>query len=161
MICPMPISLCTSTIETAVYENRTHGGVRGRELVAPSYSIAGKEGASMKPWAEQFYNSEAWRSCRDAFLQSKGYLCERCSTPHNPVAAKIAHHKTYLTKQNVNDPYIALSWDNLEALCQDCHNKEHHKSKRKKRYSFDENGNVILPPIRREFREGGTPRAGG
>ena len=47
----------------------------------------------MKPWAEQFYNSEAWRSCRDAFLQSKGYLCERCSTPHNPVAAKIAHHK--------------------------------------------------------------------
>ncbi len=39
MICPMPISLCTSTIETAVYENRTHGGVRGRELVAPSYSI--------------------------------------------------------------------------------------------------------------------------
>lgn len=115
----------------------------------------------MKPWAEQFYNSEAWRSCRDAFLQSKGYLCERCSTPHNPVAAKIAHHKTYLTKQNVNDPYIALSWDNLEALCQDCHNKEHHKSKRKKRYLFDENGNVILPPIRREFREGGTPRAGG
>lgn len=92
---------------------------------------AGKEGASMKPWAEQFYNSDAWRSCRDAFLQSKGYLCERCSTPDDPVAAKIAHHKTYLTKQNVNDPYIALSWDNLEALCQDCHNKEHHRSKRK------------------------------
>ena len=83
----------------------------------------GKEGASMKPWAEQFYNSEAWHACRDAFLQSKGYLCERCSTPHNPVVAKIAHHKTYLTKQNVNDPNIALSWNNLEALCQDCHNK--------------------------------------
>ena len=43
MICPMPISLCTSTIETAVYENRTHGGVRGRELVAPSYSIIQRE----------------------------------------------------------------------------------------------------------------------
>lgn len=42
----------------------------------------------MKPWAEQFYNSDAWRSCRDAFLQSKGYLCERCSTPDDPVAAK-------------------------------------------------------------------------
>ena len=39
MIYPMRISLCTSTIETAVYENRTHGGVRGRELVTPSYSI--------------------------------------------------------------------------------------------------------------------------
>ena len=106
---------------------------------------AGKEGASMKPWAEQFYNSEAWRSCRDAFLQSKGYLCERCSTPHNPVAAKIAHHKTYLTKQNINDPYIALSWDNLEALCQDCHNKEHKAVHTPMRYQYDANGN-LLPP---------------
>ena len=50
MICPMPISLCTSTIETAVYENRTHGGVRGRELVAPSYSIVVPfPGASISP----------------------------------------------------------------------------------------------------------------
>ena len=24
----------------------------------------------MKPWAEQFYNSEAWHACRDAFLLS-------------------------------------------------------------------------------------------
>lgn len=39
MTCPMRISPCTSTIETAVYVNRTHGGVRGRELVTPSYSI--------------------------------------------------------------------------------------------------------------------------
>ena len=29
------------------YENRTHGGVRGRELVAPSYSI-GKFGAALQ-----------------------------------------------------------------------------------------------------------------
>ena len=50
----------------------------------------------MKPWAERFYNSDAWRSCRDSFLKSKGYLCERCSTPDDPVTAKIAHHKTYL-----------------------------------------------------------------
>lgn len=70
----------------------------------------------MKPWAERFYNSDAWRSCRDSFLKSKGYLCERCSTPDDPVTAKIAHHKTYLTKQNINDPYIALSWDSLSCL---------------------------------------------
>ena len=49
MICPMPISLCTSTIETAVYENRTHGGVRGRELVAPSYSITQYEWMGLEP----------------------------------------------------------------------------------------------------------------
>ena len=100
----------------------------------------------MKAWAEQFYNSDAWRACREGFSQSKGYLCERCSRPDNPDVAKIAHHKIYLTKENINNPYIALSWDNLEALCQDCHNKEHHRGERKKRYSFDANGNLVYPP---------------
>lgn len=100
----------------------------------------------MKPWAESFYNSDNWRTCRETFLQSKGYLCERCSTSDNPVVAKIAHHKTYLTKENINDPYISLSWDNLEALCQDCHNKEHHQSKTQIKYKFDENGEIILLP---------------
>ena len=65
------------------------------------------------------------------------------------------------TSQNIlDDPYIALSWDNLEALCQDCHNKEHHRKDKKKRYAFDEAGNLISPPIRSKFREGSTPRAG-
>ena len=36
---PKPISLCTSTIESAVYENRTYSAVRGRRLVTASYSI--------------------------------------------------------------------------------------------------------------------------
>ena len=111
-----------------------------------AFFIARKEAAGVKAWAEQFYNSDAWRACREGFLQSKGYLCERCSTPDNPVVAKIAHHKIYLTKENINNPYIALSWDNLEALCQDCHNKEHHRGERKKRYSFDANGNLVYPP---------------
>lgn len=97
----------------------------------------------MKPWAEKFYNSDAWHECRAVFLQSKDNLCERCSTPDDPVAAKIAHHKKRLTCENISDPYIALSWDNLEALCQDCHNKEHHRTERKPRYKFDGDGNLV------------------
>lgn len=115
----------------------------------------------MKPWAERFYNSDGWRACRDSFLQSRGLLCERCSTPDNPVPAKIAHHKKYLTEANINDPNVALSWENLEALCQECHNKEHHK-KTNKRYTFDEEGNLLpSPPIRRKFSRDGTPRRRG
>ena len=106
----------------------------------------------MKPWAEQFYNSDAWRSCRDSFLKSKGGLCERCSTPHDPIVAKIAHHKTYLTKQNINDPNVALSWDNLEALCQDCHNKEHKRNDKKRRYMFDEEGTADIKRAERAIR---------
>ncbi len=120
--------------------DRLRGFARG------GFFFCAKGERDLKAWAEWFYNSDAWRACREAFLQSKGYLCERCSTPDNPVVAKIAHHKTYLTKVNINDPYIALSWNNLEALCQDCHNKEHHRGERERRYSFDEKGNLVYPP---------------
>lgn len=76
----------------------------------------------MQPWAEKFYKSKEWQECREAFLQSKFFLCERCGG-----VATIAHHKTYLTPENINDPNITLSWDNLEAVCQECHNREHHE----------------------------------
>ena len=97
----------------------------------------------MKKWAEAFYLGKAWEPCRDAYLKSQNNICERCGEP-----AKICHHKTWLTRDNINNPYITLCWDNLEALCQDCHNKEHHKSKPKLRYSFDADGNIIYstPP---------------
>lgn len=39
MIYPQPISLCTSSIENAGYENRMSGVVRGRRLITASYSI--------------------------------------------------------------------------------------------------------------------------
>lgn len=73
-----------------------------------------------KNWAERFYKSKAWTDCRLAFMKSKFFICERCQG-----AATIAHHKIYLTPENINNPDITLNWDNLEALCQDCHNKEH------------------------------------
>ena len=95
-----------------------------------------------KDWAKSFYNSKEWRICRDIFLKSKGWICERCSTESDPIPATIAHLKTYLTPQNITDPYIALCADNLEALCQDCHNKEHNGKDADIRYEFDERGNI-------------------
>lgn len=76
------------------------------------------------------------------------YVCERCGN-----VAKIVHHKKYLTKENINDPSVTLNFENLEALCQDCHNKEHHGSYGATRYDvmFDEDGDVIssTPPYHR------------
>lgn len=71
-------------------------------------------------WALWLYRSKAWKKCRLAFLQSKHHICERCEG-----AANIAHHKVYLTPENIHDPWITLSWNNLESLCIDCHTTEH------------------------------------
>lgn len=69
---------------------------------------------------QSFYDSKAWKRVSAAYMSSKAYICERCGKP-----ASICHHKTWLNGSNVHDPNIALSFDNLEALCIACHNLEH------------------------------------
>ena len=71
----------------------------------------------------------------------RGGLCERCESLGIIRPARIVHHKKYINVDNLTDPSILLCFDNLEALCQDCHNKEHFKSN--KRYSIDEFGRVV------------------
>lgn len=67
-----------------------------------------------------FYNSKAWKRTSRAYMLNQNYICERCSKP-----AVICHHKTWLNGSNVLDTNIALGFDNLEALCTECHNAEH------------------------------------
>ena len=92
-----------------------------------------------KDYARNFYNSKRWEQTQAAYMSSKHYICERCGG-----MAKICHHKTYITPQNINDPNITLSWSGLEALCQDCHNKEHLSGEIcAEGLAFDSKGNLI------------------
>lgn len=94
----------------------------------------------MQSWAEGFYKSKEWQDCREAFLQSKFFLCGRCGG-----VAIIAHHKEQLTPENIKDSNITLSWGNLEALCQECHNREHHGKREVTREGlvFNERGELV------------------
>lgn len=93
-----------------------------------------------REFAKPFYNSKAWAKCRESYKQSKFGLCERCEQPGIEV-----HHKTFLSPDNINNPYIALGWDNLELLCESCHSKEHMSKYEVLREDvmFDDNGNLI------------------
>lgn len=103
-----------------------------------------------KDYSKAFYNSQAWKKTRAAFVVFRGGYCERCRREveqgkrsldeMNPIEK--VHHKIYLTPLNINDPKISLSFDNLEGLCSDHHNKEHKEGER--RYRFDKNGRPIL-----------------
>lgn len=97
----------------------------------------------MKEWAAAFYGGEAWAKMRAAYLAARGGLCERCLKGGEIEPAKIVHHKTYLRPENIDDPRVSLNWDNLEALCQDCHNREHHGRRRKRRYRYGPNGELL------------------
>lgn len=94
-----------------------------------------------RDFSRQFYNSKEWIKCREGYKQSTlDQLCERCGEPGDEV-----HHKIYLTPENINDPYITLSWDNLELLCMSCHSKEHMSKYGPLREDvmFDSEGNLI------------------
>lgn len=98
-----------------------------------------------KSWAKWFYASDKWHRCRTSYIKSVGGLCERCLANGEYKPGWIVHHKTYLTVDNIHDPNITLNFDNLEYLCQDCHNKEHHRDETTTRQGlmFDEQGNLI------------------
>jgi 5-methylcytosine-specific restriction endonuclease McrA len=94
----------------------------------------------LKPYAQKFYKSKTWRDCRNSYFESRQGLCERCEG-----AGKIVHHKNYITPENINDPEVTLNHMNLELLCQDCHNREHHEkhSPIVEGLMFDDNGMLI------------------
>ena len=98
-----------------------------------------------KDFEDVFYSSWAWRKCAASYRASVDGLCEDCRKRGLITPVAEVHHKIRLTPENVNKPEIALNWDNLEALCEDCHKKKHRKQKR---WTVDEDGNVTAtdPP---------------
>lgn len=94
-----------------------------------------------------FYHSAAWKNTRRNYKQSVGGLCERCLAKGMIVPADIVHHKIPLTDQNVNDLSISLSWDNLQALCRQCHAEVHddmYAERTGRRYRINNNGQVVI-----------------
>lgn len=91
---------------------------------------------------KKFYSGKKWRKCRDAYLKEHP-LCERCLAVGISAVAEHVHHKQELTEDNYKDPMIAFNEDNLEALCFECHRKEHHTADQvAEELYFDENGNL-------------------
>lgn len=96
----------------------------------------------MKPFAEKFYGSPAWKSTRNAYRKHKGGLCEICWSKGIIKAGEIVHHKIELTPDNIDDANIALNWGNLQLVCRECHAEIH--DRRQIRYKIDELGRVII-----------------
>ena len=109
---------------------------------------------------ERFYRTPQWFRTSNSYRKHVFNICERCGTPtwrkndKNYIRLKeqgedvrfgIVHHKVHLNDLNINDPYITLSFDNLELLCIECHNKEHMSkvSEVREDIQFDEEGRVI------------------
>jgi len=94
-----------------------------------------------------FYNSKAWKDTRRNYKQSVGGLCERCLAKGIVTPAEVVHHKVPLTADNISDLSISLGWNNLQALCRQCHAEVHeemYRARTGRRYKVDKNGRVVI-----------------
>ena len=98
----------------------------------------------MRSIDNRFYKRKAWMECQSTYMESVNRLCERCAKEGKIVPAKIVHHKIHLNAENVNDPAIAYGFDNLEAVCLDCHNTIHFGKSEPKRYQIIDGELIML-----------------
>mgnify|MGYP002551055861 FL=1 len=83
--------------------------------------------------ADPFYLSKAWRTVRAEALRRDHGMCVRCmerfmNGGEKPRLAVMVHHK----KSRKEYPELELDLDNLESLCDICHNREHPEKGKKK-----------------------------
>lgn len=69
-----------------------------------------------------FYNTKEWGKLRERKRKAEHYECERCRNKGIHKRGVVVHHKKYLRRY----PQLALVFENLECLCEECHYKEHH-----------------------------------
>ena len=93
----------------------------------------------------KFYKSGKWVRERNLYRQQHPF-CERCLMLGIYKPTEIVHHREYLDDNKAKDAKVALNFANLEALCFECHNKEHHNGAnrpKKKRFYFQD-GELVL-----------------
>ena len=97
-----------------------------------------------KDFARQFYSSKAWQDCRDGYAAYRGHLCENCLKRGIYKPGVIVHHVEELTPFNIENPEVALNWNNFRLVCRECHSKEHDMRLKGRRYTFGPGGEVIV-----------------
>ena len=94
-------------------------------------------------YSKSFYNSSAWKKLRLFVCQSRHWTCEECGEYGDQV-----HHIIEITPDNINDPNITLNEDNIQLLCEECHNSQRRTEKDiEDGLKFDEFGNLIKSPL--------------
>lgn len=78
------------------------------------------------PKYKAFYNSTDWKLLKDKKMQNEEYRCELCKK----LATEVHHIKPIQIEEWWQ---FRLDYDNLEALCVDCHNARHDRFRKRKK----------------------------
>ena len=76
----------------------------------------------------EIYKTKEWKEVRQYVITRSNGLCERCKKTGKVVTGKIVHHKKWLTDDNKHDWNVSYNPDNLEYICNDCHEAAHDRT---------------------------------
>lgn len=107
-----------------------------------------------RDFARALYKSKKWEKLRAYCMERPvqmddgrvcpPLMCERCFDRVGAlVPAEIAHHKRFVTPENVNDPEVTLNADNIMRVCRDCHARIHYPNDYRPRVTFDAQGRTV------------------
>lgn len=78
-----------------------------------------------REFSKKFYKGKAWLKQRDYIYKRDKGLCQDCLEKGKITPGIEVHHIKHLTPDNINNPDITLSDDNLTLLCKECHHRRH------------------------------------
>lgn len=78
----------------------------------------------------KFYKSREWRWLRGVALHRDNYECQLCKRVGKHTRADCVHHLQEVRKV----PLLSLTLDNLQSLCNKCHNKVHDRMEDKMKH---------------------------
>lgn len=102
-------------------QEQTAGMIRRIAEVSP-YGIKG------------FYRTYTWKKKRMQILERDRHACQECRKQGRYTEAALVHHIKHLQ----DEPALALTDDNLESVCKECHEKLHPERNRFKQSFVNE-----------------------
>lgn len=75
---------------------------------------------------QKAYQSSEWRKLREVYLK-RNPLCEECLLKGKITPAVDVHHKKSPFKNNEVNKSLLLDYNNLQALCKECHGDIHNR----------------------------------
>lgn len=75
---------------------------------------------------QKYYNTTEWRKLRESYMKQHP-VCEECLNKGKITPATSVHHKTSPFKNGNCNKALFLDYNNLEAVCHECHAEIHNK----------------------------------
>lgn len=82
------------------------------------------ENTASREMRRKSYNNTEWRKLRDTYIKEHP-LCEDCLDKGKVVPAEDVHHIRSPFQNGECNKALLLDYNNLMALCKQCHNKRH------------------------------------